>query len=781
MAFDASNPVLHIKRMVCSSIRLCYEYAYDYPVVLGIGILLLFLHKLCPPLFMFLLSSSPVFLLTALILGALLAYGEPCAPPVIGEEPLENQETSSRKSKTSATDRSTEEIENVVVVSYADKSFESQVVCTEERTIESIVHDTHHDEEKFTSMPTDMVRCTEEFSEFSKSNVTVESDEKTKEISVNVELQKSEGTNTESYHNEVHNKYQLGELMSSCWQPVARQDPCSDSESDISGSSSDASMTDILPMLDELNLPVNQGTGHPSLTFRDSLNSSSDDEDDSEEDGDLDSNKDGAEEKQDDGNNSEDVDSSDGDEDSDVDSLVERRRAKNILKLELDKKLMDMQAADTIQKMEEASRFRVQVPSISTPRPKPFVLSNGSDETVELPQIPDSAPSVLLPWRKPFDIPFDQIVDSERKLLETWTPRSYFPSTRHRKNGNLYLWKSTYLQQHNDNTAEKSELIGKNACGGRAVNNGKLFGSLEAHTGEEIEIVSAALSDACVLESNYEGDEAGKNTNFSDDTYSFFIQESAPRSPEKKNTVYAGNDQSALCALSKDNNSEQHIFEGDSISQVNSLFKSRMEEVLVQSISESGIGQPLTVKLEDESSGTLSADSGMPVVQASSVEELNSRISQRAKEIQLTDAASDNSCDNELVQYRSTEAFPAENGSFSQLPTEDGHNSDSTLDEPMAVKFKDEPNELLTDYGDFAILEASSVEQLNSSFKKIEEEAQEQIYPSSTSKFGQDEMTSSDMVVLEEKSTEEIPSAFGQLGDGTGIKLSQNGEVNLDD
>jgi hypothetical protein len=74
---------------------------------------------------------------------------------------------------------------------------------------------------------------------------------------------------------------------------------------------------------------------------------------------------------------------------------MERQRAKNILKFELDKRLMDMQAADAIQKMEEASRFRVQVPPISTPRPQPFEPSNGSEETIELPQIPDSAPSLF--------------------------------------------------------------------------------------------------------------------------------------------------------------------------------------------------------------------------------------------------------------------------------------------------------------------------------------------------------------------------------------------------
>jgi hypothetical protein len=104
----------------------------------------------------------------------------------------------------------------------------------------------------------------------------------------------------------------------------------------------------------------------------------------------------------------------------------------------------------------------------------------------------------------------------------------------------------------------------------------------------------------------------------------------------------------ALCSLSKGNNSKQHIVEAaESISEANLLFKCRMEEVLVQSISESGISQPLAVKIEDELSGALPADSGMLAIEVSSVEKLDSRISQRTKET-LKCAASEHTSDNEL-------------------------------------------------------------------------------------------------------------------------------------
>jgi hypothetical protein len=544
MPFDMSNLMLRIKRVVYPSIRHGYQSACDYPVVLGVGLLLLFLHKLCPPLFAFLLSSSPVFLLTALLLGALLSYGEPCGP-VIAEETLESQKKPSPESKVSATECSAEEVQNVAATC-SPESFETPVVCIEERTSDTLVHDSHRDEENVISMSAGTVLCAET-SELN-SEVIVEREERVEEICKEVELQQFESTSTERCHYEVNNQYQFGEFMSACWEPVTRQEPCSDS--DLSDSSSDASITDIIPMLDELNLPANLGTDHPSSTFRDNLNSpSDDDEDDSEEEDDLSSDKDRTE---DDGNNQKDFvdpNSSDTEKNGDLESLLETRKAKNILKFELDRRLMGMQAADATQKMEEATRFRVQVPSISTPRPNPLDHSNGLEETVDLPQVPDSAPSVLLPWRNPFDVPFDQIVDHDNRLQETWTPHSHFPSAQRRKHENLYLKKSTYFRHHNSTKTEKPEVGEPDASDNhsdndseQAWNNGKLFGSLEPHVGAEIKIPSAAISDVCVLEVNHGINEGTRSTDPAIGTDSFYIQKSvSSTSSEANDSVSAGN------------------------------------------------------------------------------------------------------------------------------------------------------------------------------------------------------------------------------------------------
>uniref|UniRef100_A0A0A9D6S3 Uncharacterized protein n=1 Tax=Arundo donax TaxID=35708 RepID=A0A0A9D6S3_ARUDO len=205
-----------------------------------------------------------------------------------------------------------------------------------------------------------------------------------------------------------------------------------------------------------------------------------------------------------------------------------------------------------------------------------------------------------------------------------------------------------------------------------------------------------------------------------------------------------------------------------------------MEEVLVQSISESGISQPLTVKLDDELSATLSADSEMAIIEASSVQELNSQFAQINGE-SLAFAVSDSTSHDEWIQDRSSEALPADNGHTSELPIEYGHSSDSTH-EPMAVKIEAKLNELLTEDGELPVLEASSVEEMSSLFKQLEEEVQAQMPQTSKHKFGQDEgETTTEVLVLETKSLEDISSAFRQLDNGHDeMKMSGDGEVNLD-
>ncbi|XP_020187909.1 uncharacterized protein [Aegilops tauschii subsp. strangulata] len=732
MAFDTNNLVLHIRRLVRSSIRLGYHSACGHPEVLGAGIALLFLHALCPSLFAFVLSSSPVIVLTAILLGALLSYGE-AAVPLDGEETLEEHEPLSLKSNIHFSDCSDKEVENIAVevqlekrtetdscevvhvrerasddcmhdalcedknVTYiaSDAAVLSEAYAEEEATPYDSLHDTHCEEKRVTFVADDTVPSAEPCNH-PEINATLECEERAKETSEKAELQEPESTCTGSCNNGVHYQYQFGEFMRSCWQPVMRQDlPYCDSESDLTDESSspDASMTDIIPMLEDLHPLINSGTGQLSLASRENLNSSSDenefDLEEEEQDDSVSSDDDeGAERQQDNEVNWKDVvqlNCLDMEQNDKLGNLVELQRAKNMLKFELDMRSIDLQAADATRKLKDASRFRVQVPSICTPRHNPFNPSRDSEESIELPQIPGSAPSVLLRRRNLFDLPFDRAVHQRSRFQESWTPRSRFRSAqaqnmkhRNSRGQNHSTYNGEMGDNHSDDDAEQE---------GSNVN---LFGSLEAHLGEEMKILSAAISDVGVLgDVNHETDEGNGDANVRDDAAS----------------------------LPGAHDSEPHSVEADSMSEMNSLFRCRMEEVLVQSVSEGSVCQPLGVKPEAIPSAPSSSDSWMHASKASSIEELKFQLLTADEEALTTCAASGLNGHSESIRDQSSEALCVVYKQSSEL---------STAGEQQTAGMS-EPNETLTTYCDeLPVVEVAnvSVEEMNSLFEQLEEETQ---------------------------------------------------------
>ncbi|KAM3312158.1 hypothetical protein ACQJBY_032257 [Aegilops geniculata] len=735
MAFDANNLVMHIRRLVRSSIRLGYHSACGHPEVLGAGIALLFLRALCPSLFAFVLSSSPVIVLTALLLGALLSYGE-AAVPLDGKETLEDHESLSLKSNIHVGDCSDNEVENIAVkvqlekrtetdgsevhvrerasddcmhdalcedknVTYiaSDAAVLSEAYVEEDTTPSDSLHDTHCEEKSVTFVADDTVPSAEPCNH-PEINGTLECEERAKEISEKAEPQEPESTCTGSCNNGVHYQYQFGEFMRSCWQPVMRQDlPYCDSESDLSDESSspDASMTDIIPMLEDLHPLINLGTGQLSLASRENLNSSSDengydlDEEEEEQDDSVSSDDDeGAERQQDNEVNWKDVvqlNCLDMEQNDKLGNLVELQRAKNMLKFELDMRSIDLQAADATRKLKDASRFHVQVPSICTPRHNPLNPSKDSEESIELPQIPGSAPSVLRQRRNLFDLPFDRAVHQRSRFQESWTPRSRFRSAqaqnmKHRNScrQNHSTYNGKMGDSHSDDDAEQEG------------SNEKLFGSLEAHLGEEMKILSAAISDVGVLgEVNHETDEGDRDANVRDDAAS----------------------------LPGAHDSEPHGVEADSMSEMNSLFRCRMEEVLVQSVSEGSVCQPLGVKPEAIPSAPLSSDSWMHASKASSIEELNFQLLTADEEALTTCAASGLNGHSESIRDRSSEALRVVYEQSSELST--------AREQQTAGTRMSEPNETLTTYcEELPVVEAVnvSVEEMNSLFEQLEEEAQ---------------------------------------------------------
>uniref|UniRef100_A0ACD5W9N3 Uncharacterized protein n=1 Tax=Avena sativa TaxID=4498 RepID=A0ACD5W9N3_AVESA len=746
MAPDTYNLALpRIRRLVRSSIRLAYHCACDHSAVLGAAIVLLFLHGLCPSLFAFLLSSSPVIVLTAILLGALLSYGEATAP-LDGEETPEEHEIFSIKPSICISDCLIREVQNVAVKDQLEKRTEThshsgevyvretasdddltrdapceeknvayvasdaavlsgEEYVEEERTPTDNLQATHCEEKHVTFLDGDTVPSVEPCNS-TKINATLEREEDAKEIDEKPELQQLESTCTGSCNSGVHSQYQFGEFMRSCWQPIMRPDPpCSDFESDLSddSSSADASMTDIIPMLEELHSMINSGAGQLSLASRDNLSSSSDDneedleeEEEEEEEEDVSSDdEEGAEWEQDSRNNLKDVahlNCSDMEQNIKMENLMELQRAKNILKFELDMRSIDLQAADTTRKMKDASSFHIQVPSISTPRHNPLEAPRNLEETIDLPPIPGSAPSLYLPRRNLFDLPFEQVVHHRSRLQESWTPRSRSRSAQNMKHRNSYgQHRSTYLQHENGVRMDDAEISDNHSDRDteQEGNNGKLFGSLEAHLGEEMKLLSAAISDVGMLgEVNNGTDEDNKTNNVRDDTSS----------------------------LQGVDHYEPRFMETDTMSEVNSLFKCRMQEVLVQSISERSVCQPLEVKPEDIPSVSLSSDSWMHDSEATSVEELNFQFG-RLNEEALICAPSQFNGQADSIQDRSSDALRAVDEQSAELPTElDACRELSTAGDQNTVNIS-ERNEL-------PVLEISSIEEMDPRFEQLGEEAQ---------------------------------------------------------
>lgn len=239
---------------------------------------------------------------------------------------------------------------------------------------------------------------------------------------------------------------QLGSATGLSWRRLeedygevngADGDESLDSESDGAESSSpDASMADIMPMLDELHPLLQLEAPQPACGSRDGsdaglhrLNKIDDDSLDSEEDTD---NQDESVDSEEYTDNQEGEDGNDDDEEEGVttkgekedesksvikwtevdqknlldlgtselernqrlENLIARRRARKVMRLMAEKNLIDLENSD----------LSFSIPPIATTRQNPFELP---DDTYDDMAIPGSAPSILLPSRNPFDLPYD--------------------------------------------------------------------------------------------------------------------------------------------------------------------------------------------------------------------------------------------------------------------------------------------------------------------------------------------------------------------------------------
>ncbi|XP_031127294.1 uncharacterized protein LOC116029430 isoform X2 [Ipomoea triloba] len=198
-----------------------------------------------------------------------------------------------------------------------------------------------------------------------------------------------------------------------------------DSGSDRAESSSpDASMADIIPMLDELHPLLDEDTPQPINLLHDGSDAASEcskscDSDQESDDGtenqeveaggddEKGEGKETTKDKQEqtesaiswteeDQKNLMDLGSSELERNQRLESLIARRRARKSMRTMVERNLIDLESVD----------LPFNIAPISTARKNPFDLP-GDQYDLGLPPIPGSAPSVLQPRRNPFDLPYD--------------------------------------------------------------------------------------------------------------------------------------------------------------------------------------------------------------------------------------------------------------------------------------------------------------------------------------------------------------------------------------
>lgn len=414
---------VHIRRCILFTLESAHGFACRQPFVAGFIFFLIFLNSCCPNLFAFLVSSSPVLVCTALLLGTLLSYGEPYLPEIEeGEDDL-NREVSSMKVENS--------LEGLLLKKDKDYRLEGIVDSAESRN-ERLSELLAEEQDEFGE------DCILERGFEENVGALMKGHPECRAGSSEVAHGVSEGVEGFTMAiNEPELDEWLESSLGSPWHPITMHDAASDSESDRAESSSpDASMADILPMLNEL---------HPLLDSKASKfadNSDAElskhhesDEDSVEQEDELKIEESGTSNKvvtwtADDQKNFMDLGSSDQERNRRLESLIAKRRARKNQIIIFERDLIDLHGDETT--VDELFRFHPQIPHISAPRMNPFDLHHDSDESEGYPPIPGSAPSVLLHGKNPFDFSYDTENGGSQGLAEDNSGQQEFelPSRR---------------------------------------------------------------------------------------------------------------------------------------------------------------------------------------------------------------------------------------------------------------------------------------------------------------------------------------------------------------
>lgn len=463
--YDLLQMRVWIRKIIIISFKTCYRSVCNHPIAVGMILFAMALNRSSPFLFSLLVSSSPVLVCTAILLGILLSFGKPNIPETEKEYHMSSHEATSLKTRASkgatsaierdghcALERLTVKRRDILEKAIADLSSAGKKISLTERDDSSLCNspliDRKSQELRFEMRTVERANC--EFVnsglEENKTSFDVgmedkglEGDDEDVEIQylrvqeVGVENLEEEHDKSLKLRKSIGNvsAEQLASSPGSSKHDEYRGDDSSDSRSEsgsdsdgAESSSPDASMTDILPMLDELHPLLDSDAPQPIQDDFDGASEQSHKNEDGsdeleediehqeeEEDGDDDNDDEEAQigDKsdviksaitwtEDDQKNLIDLGTSELERNRQLENLLARRKARKIMATMKEKNLIDLESTD----------LPFPVAPISTGKRNPFDLPYDSyDDT----SIPGSAPSILLPRRNPFDIPYDPNVE----------------------------------------------------------------------------------------------------------------------------------------------------------------------------------------------------------------------------------------------------------------------------------------------------------------------------------------------------------------------------------
>ncbi|KAK6127140.1 hypothetical protein DH2020_039119 [Rehmannia glutinosa] len=274
---------IKMKKGVIFTMRGCFRSVCNHPFLVGMLCFLIFLYRSSPFVFSLLVSCSPVLICTAILLGTLLSFGQPNIPEIEIEEKTTYEAVSIKTGVVSRDAIVVEQNESYYVERYSDKSDTNEPSLSESRRGEICSEGSSNDgapsvEEKSRGEiesengDNSINTLKNEWNEERLSDGEVSENQYASIPNVNDERVESDDEKSFDSETVILNS---PDSPRSPWKHVEEDkeekddeeddDDAIDSESDGAESSSpDASMADIMPMLDELHPLLDEESSHPT-------------------------------------------------------------------------------------------------------------------------------------------------------------------------------------------------------------------------------------------------------------------------------------------------------------------------------------------------------------------------------------------------------------------------------------------------------------------------------------------------------------------------------------